>query len=51
MISFKLSMMCGFDFEHRRAWIETRLLEQAEIFAIDHQDTHNDSDHQDTHNK
>jgi REP element-mobilizing transposase RayT len=25
----------GFDFEHRRAWIEARLLEQAEIFAID----------------
>jgi REP element-mobilizing transposase RayT len=25
----------GFDFEHRRAWIETRLLEQAEVFAID----------------
>jgi REP element-mobilizing transposase RayT len=25
----------GFNFEHRRAWIEARLLKQAEIFAID----------------
>jgi len=25
----------GFNFEHRRAWIEIRLLKQAEIFAID----------------
>jgi REP element-mobilizing transposase RayT len=25
----------GFNFEHRRAWLETRLLKQAEIFAID----------------
>lgn len=25
----------GFDFEHRRAWIEARLLKQAQIFAID----------------
>ena len=25
----------GFNFEHRRAWIEARMLKQAEIFAID----------------
>jgi REP element-mobilizing transposase RayT len=25
----------GFNFEHRRAWIEARLLKQAEIFALD----------------
>jgi REP element-mobilizing transposase RayT len=27
--------LTGYDFEHRRGWIERRLLRQAEIFAID----------------
>ena len=27
--------LTGYDFEHRRAWLENRLLKQAKIFAID----------------